>query len=540
FEHVLGCARAVFAYDSVSLQVPSWSSEYQFKPSSARCEQLVAEHGSRDMYGLREMSHAVASNATTIPDNSSLPSYSTPDSDLPLSLISPSVSESQYTQAPSVTLDQPEPMYMLSTTLLPSASFPTPFHTSSLTHSAADETPEILSTFPSPSITPVPFSIRMSDFEYLPSATVDQPAPTLLSTPPSLSSISSTFLPSPAHLATEDQPEPESASTPPISPSSPILLSAPSLPSPSTDDVCEIASMTCCSYEVPPTNFECLPSTMNYQPEFEPEHASLSSITLTPSLSVPSLALEFADNVPELSSSFPTSQSASLASSTPPLPSGQSFELLPFELRALAQSSACEHGSSTSSSTVNVALLSSESPEFSESESSQGKPIPFLLASPEAPLNTPISPHSTPPQRPPGLKMIGSVSTQLKVTPSPVSPTVPLIPQQVTTAQWLLHLDPQLPRQEVSLAYEVLSIKPPALTPRPSFFHSSGLLRRTPAHFGFALALVTTAILSSLLFNASMTLSTHSCKFWSKYEDLGNNQIGTLNTSSRDIFAQQL
>ncbi|KAH9010026.1 hypothetical protein EDB84DRAFT_1570831 [Lactarius hengduanensis] len=137
--------------------------------------------------------------------------------------------------------------------------------------------------------------------------------------------------------------------------------------------------------------------------------------------------------------------------------------------------------------------------------------------------------------------MIGSVSTQLEVTPSPVSPTVPLIPQQVITTQWLLHLDPQLPRQEVSLAYEISSIKPPALTPRPSLFHSSGSLRRTPARFGFALALVTTAFLSSLLFNASTTLSAHSRKFWSKYEDLGNNQNGTFKTSnSCNDFAQQL
>ncbi|KAH8988643.1 hypothetical protein EDB83DRAFT_2535364 [Lactarius deliciosus] len=143
------------------------------------------------------------------------------------------------------------------------------------------------------------------------------------------------------------------------------------------------------------------------------------------------------------------------------------------------------------------------------------------------------------PLRLPELKTIGPVSAQLEVTPSPASPTVPPVLRQVTTAQWLLYLDPQLPEwQELSLVHEVLSIKLPALAPRPSLFHSSGLLRRTPARFGFTLALVTAAVLASIL-NILAIISTFACRFQSKIEDFSNSQIGTLNTSSRDVFAQQ-
>ncbi|KAH9012866.1 hypothetical protein EDB85DRAFT_2222046 [Lactarius pseudohatsudake] len=78
---------------------------------------------------------------------------------------------------------------------------------------------------------------------------------------------------------------------------------------------------------------------------------------------------------------------------------------------------------------------------------------------------------------------------------------------------------------------------PPTVPPIPHFFHS-GSLRRTSARFGFALALITTALMA-LLLNVSPIFPTHLRKFWSKYEDFGNNQISTLNTSSRDVFAQQ-
>ncbi|KAH9038251.1 hypothetical protein EDB85DRAFT_2195205 [Lactarius pseudohatsudake] len=263
FEDVLSCARAVFAYDSVSIQVPSWSSEYQFEPLSARHEQLVAKHGSYT-YGLQEVTCAVASNAetTTTPDDSSLPSYSTPDPHLPSSS-SPSVLESQHGLVHSVTLDQPEPVYTLSTTSLPSA-FPTPTHTNSLARSDV----EILTTFPSPSITPAPFSMLMSDFDYLSSATVDQPAPTLSSTSPSSSSISPMFVPS----ATEDQSEPES--TPTLFASIPTLTPTPSHVHSATDYGTIFASTPLSSS---PTSSPCLPLVTEEQPE--PETESIPSIT---------------------------------------------------------------------------------------------------------------------------------------------------------------------------------------------------------------------------------------------------------------------
>ncbi|KAH9039887.1 hypothetical protein EDB85DRAFT_2141003 [Lactarius pseudohatsudake] len=590
FEDVFGCARAAFAYDDY---FPSpWSHAKQFEPSSVRREQLVVEPILRDAYSFREVTRVVASNAetTTIPDE--LPSispspYSSPDTQLP-SLSSPSASESQQTQAPSVTLDQPEPAYTLSTTLLPSAYFPTPSHTSSLAHSAADEVPEILSTFPSPSITPVPFSMPMSDFEYLPSATVDQPAPTLSSTPPSASSISSMFLPSPARLATEDLPEPESASTPPIRPSSPILLSGPSLPSPSTDDVPEIASTPPSSSSVSLTNLECVPSEMVDKPEFEPEHASLCSISPTsPPPPAPSLALEFADDVPELSSSLPTSQSSSLASSTPPLPSGQSFESLPFELRALAQSSACElEFFPYSSSAVDFAPPSSESPEFSQSLSSLGEAFPFLPASPEAPPIAHISPRSTPPQRPPELKTVGSDSSPLEIAPVPAnlapspstfrvvfsassdlssaSPPSSLVlgnleleffPTPSSAVEIVPQSSPELSESESSL-YEVIPFLPAPLdisitTPIPRHsttsqrpprlgYRHSPLSRSGLARFNFALSFITVAALVSTLLNVS-TLSTHTHKYRSRQQDIGDNRIGNLKTSnSRNIPAHRL
>ncbi|KAH9029397.1 hypothetical protein EDB85DRAFT_1528554, partial [Lactarius pseudohatsudake] len=618
FEDVFGCARAAFAYDNY---FPSpWSQELKFGPSS-RCERPVAKHGSRDTYGLREMSRAVTSNAETTSNLDVLPSppQSTPQPQFPSP--SPSVLEPHQTQAPSVTLDQPEPEYTLSTTLLPSASFPTPSHASSLAPSAVDEDPEILTTFPSPSITPAPFSMPMSDFEYLSSATVDQPAPTLSSTSPSSSSISPMFVPSatedqsepeftptlfasvptltstPSHVhsatgygtifastppsssptsspclpaVTEEQPEPETESIPSITPASTFALTPPSsstfLPSPTQSVIVDqpesepvsaplpLSSITSTDLErvpspvilavddvpepesalaslVPPsighvpifaptphamssvslTNFECLPLAVVDKPEFEPEHASLCSISPTsPPPPAPSLALEFADDVPELSSSLPTSQSSSLASSTPPLPSGQSFESLPFELRALAQSSACElEFFPYSSSAVDFAPPSSESPEFSQSLSSLGEAFPFLPASLEAPPIAPISPNSTPPQRPSGSKTFNSDSSLLEVTPLASS-----VPQQ---------------SQELLLAYEVSLIKPPALAPRPS----------ASARFNFALSLITVAALVSTFFNVSADLLTYTRKFRGK-QDINDIRIDTLKASSCDAFTHRL
>ncbi|KAH9170961.1 hypothetical protein EDB89DRAFT_1224214 [Lactarius sanguifluus] len=551
FEDVFVCTRGAFAYGS---PFPPWLHEQQVQSSSVRCERPVAKHGSRDTYSLREMSRAVASNAETTTTRDELPpSLQSSFTRLPPSS-SPSISESQHTQAPSMTIDQPETASTLSTTLRPSASFPTLSHTSLLARSATDSDPLFTSTPPASSPTSSTF---------LPSVTEDQSEPELApalfasvptlpstpshvhsainnfaSTPPSSSPTSSTCLPSVTEEQPSSEPEPMPSitpasiftSTPPCSSSSTFLPSPASVqssmnsqlePEPALSSeplipprVPEIASTSHSSSSVPLTNFEYLPSAMVDQPEFEPEHASLSSITPTsPFLPTPPVALEFiADDVPELSSSLPTSQSASLASSSTPLPSGQSFEL-----RVLAQSSACELESSTPSPAVDVAPLSSESTEFSESESSQGEPIAFLLALLEAPPNAPISPCSTQPQQLPEIKMIDSISSPLDITPAFVLSTTRLG-----------HQAPLIYEAPSTLAPHLSHPSPPLLLSR------SGLAR-----FNFAFVFVTAAVLASIL-NISATVSTFARKFQSKIEDFGNNQIGTFNTSSRDVFAQRL
>ncbi|KAH9009240.1 hypothetical protein EDB85DRAFT_2246661 [Lactarius pseudohatsudake] len=576
FEDVFGCARAAFAYNSY---FPSpWSQELKFGPSSRR-EQRVAEHGSRDAYSFRAVTCAIASNAETTPDELPLSSHLTPYTQLPSSS-SLSALESQQTQAPSVTLDQPEPAYTLSTTLLPSAYFPTPSRTSSLAHSAADEVPEILSTFPSPSITPVPFSMPMSDFEYLPSATVDQPAPTLSSTPPSASSISSTFLPSPARLATEDQPEPESASTPSITPSSLILPLTSSLASPSIDDVPVFAPTPHVMSSVSLTNFEYPPSEIVDQPEFEPEHASLSSIIPTsPSLPAPSLALEFTDDVRALSP-LPLLEISTLGSLPVALSPDQSFKSLPLD--ALGQSPRPCGFESTPGSAADVVTLSH--PELPLS--SPGEPVPFLPASPEAPPIAHISPRSTPPQRPPELKTVGSDSSPLEIAPVPAnlapspstfrvvfsassdlssaSPPSSLVlgnleleffPTPSSAVEIVPQSSPELSESESSL-YEVIPFLPAPLdisitTPIPRHsttsqrpprlgYRHSPLSRSGLARFNFALSFITVAALVSTLLNVS-TLSTHTHKYRSRQQDIGDNRIGNLKTSnSRNIPAHRL
>ncbi|KAH9044231.1 hypothetical protein EDB84DRAFT_1674518 [Lactarius hengduanensis] len=169
----------------------------------------------------------------------------------------------------------------------------------------------------------------MSDFEYLPSATVDQPAPTLLSTPPAPSSISSTFLPSPARLETEDHPEPESASTPPIALSSLIHPLTHSPSSPSTDDVPEFAATPTSSPSISSTFLSSpVRSEMNNQPESEHEAASTSMSvpllslplsTLHPlsplsSTFLPSLVTSATDDQPEHASTFSIPSSTSFHS----------------------------------------------------------------------------------------------------------------------------------------------------------------------------------------------------------------------------------
>ncbi|KAH9169769.1 hypothetical protein EDB89DRAFT_1389991 [Lactarius sanguifluus] len=628
FEVVFSCARAAFAYDDY---FPSpWSHAKQFESPSFR---RVVEPAPRDTYSSRAVTRAVASNAetTTTPDELP-PSLQSPDTQLPSSS-SPSVLESHHGLVHSVTLDQPEPTYTLSTTLPPSASprshtpslvhsatdndlipaptfpiftstllpsaFPTPTHTHSLAPLTAADIPEISSThsLSSTASTPSPMTSISSDFECLSSAMVDQPefepepaslssitptspslpstpslvcvpadddpeiTPTLLPfvhtpshasslarsatdndpisvstrlslstflpssarsamnnkpeseheaastsmsvplsslpllTPHPLSPLSSTFLPSPVTSVTEEQPdpepepipliapastfastpssssssaflpsparlateEPESASTPPITPSSPILLSAPSLASPSAGEVPEIAPMS--PSEVP-ANLAPSPSTFELLPVL-PASSDLSSASPPPSLVLGDLELDFS----------PTPSSA-------------------------------------------VGTIPRSSPQSFESMSSLHEPIPILPTSLDAPPNAPISPCSTLPQRPPGLKTIGSDSFLLEVTP----PLASSVPQQ---------------SQELSLVYE-------ASSPRPSLLPLRPLSGPSSVHLNFAFALVSTAFLVSTLLNISKTLSTFARKFWSKYEDIGNNRIGTLNTSSRDVFAQQL
>ncbi|KAH9014516.1 hypothetical protein EDB84DRAFT_1680131 [Lactarius hengduanensis] len=465
-------------------------------------------------------------------------------------------------------------MYTLSNTLLPSASFPTPFHTSSLTHSAADETPEILSTFPSPSITPVPFSIPMSDFEYLPSATVDQPAPTLLSTPPAPSSISSTFLPSPARLETEDHPEPESASTPPIALSSLIHPLTHSPSSPSTDDVPEFAAAPTSSPSISSTFLSSpVRSEMNNQPESEHEAASTSMSvpllslplsTLHPlsplsSTFLPSPVTSATDDQPEHASTFsiPSSTSFHSASSLPstsllgsPItdnvpeikPAPPSLSLCPSDLPvptnlapspSTSNSQLCFPASSESTPASlskplelddvklesSPALAPSDVVTLSHPESSL-----LLLAQNEASVTVPTPRHSTPPQRPPGFKTVGSDCSSLEVTPAPASPTTPSVPQ---------------PREYPLVYYKVSQTFAPRLPlVSPSSTPSRSGLAYQVAYFNFVFVLITTAALVSTLFNTSTTLSTVAHKCWNKNKDFGNSQIGTLNTSSRDVFAE--
>ncbi|KAH9010335.1 hypothetical protein EDB85DRAFT_2161436 [Lactarius pseudohatsudake] len=611
FEDVFDCARAAFAYDNY---FPSpWSHAKQFEPLSLRREQPVVEPIPRDTYSFRAVTRAAASNGETTPDDGDLSpssspfSHSTPDSDLPHSLISPS--ESPYTQAPSVTVDQPETAPTLSTTLRPSASFPTPYHASSLAPSAAD-IPEISSTHPLsstaptpsptsstclpsvaeeqpepetesiPSITPAftfaltppssstflpsparsamnnqpeseheaastsmsvpllslplstlhplssvsstlllsasptPFhthslarsdaeisSIRLlssimpastmpsisSDFEYLSSATVDQPAPTLSSTPPSSSSISPTFVPS----ATEHQSEPESAPT--------LLPSIPTPPSSPSHVHSAINNLASTPPSSSPTSSPCLPSITDDQPD-EPEPVLTASFSSLPTLEV--------SRSPEIS----------LGSLPVALSPGQPFKSLPSEAPGRSSKS-CEL-ESTPASAVDIAPLpvSTESP-VELSESSLYEPLPILPAPLGTSMTVLVLPNSSLPQRPPRIKTLNSVSSSLEVTSAPTSPATPSVPQ---------------PREPL-MVYEVM----PTLTLHlPLASPSSTPSRSGLAYFNFAFALVSTALVSTLI-NVSKALSTHSRKLWSKYEDFGNSQIATLNTSSHDVVTQQ-
>ncbi|KAH9012868.1 hypothetical protein EDB85DRAFT_2222047 [Lactarius pseudohatsudake] len=428
----------------------------------------------------------------------------------------------------------------VSSTLLPSV-FSTPPHTSSLAPSAVDEDPEILSMFPLPLFAPTPFSMPMSDFEYLPSATIDQLAPTLSSTPLSSSPISPMFLSS----VTEDQSEPEPAPA--------LFASVPTLPFTSlhihsTADNDSIFASTPPSLSPPSSTFlpSLAQSAMNSQPESEHKAASTS-------ISVPLLSLPLSTLHPLslLSSTFlpspvilttdPESEPASTSEfskfglsphplSLPPdqtlahlqvssltLSSSRSSEISmldsmlaapppnqpSFSLGSLSQlSRSRELESSTSSSTVDVAMLS-----YSESSlSSQNEPIPFLPSSLEAQPITPIS--------------MDSVATPVNVTPSLTSPAIPFI----------------LQLQELPTVHEVPSTLAPRfpLASPPLLLSHSGLVR-----FSFAFVFFTVAALVSTFFNVSAALLTYTRKFRGK-QDINDIRIDTLKASSCDGFTHQL
>ncbi|KAH9159715.1 hypothetical protein EDB89DRAFT_2083156 [Lactarius sanguifluus] len=515
------------------------------KPLIVRHKQPIVEPISRDAYGFQAVTCAIASNAetTTTPNKLSPSSHPIQDTQLPSSS-SPSALESQHGLVHSVTLNQPEPAYTLSTTLLPLASSlshtlspvhpatdndlipaymflitmstlpplvsPTLTHNSSLAHVAAD-IPEISST-PSPSIMPAPLSMPMSDFKYLPSAMVNQPKPTpMLSSTPHSSSILSTFLPSPARLAMEDQSKPES--TPTLFASIPMLTSTPTHVHLATDYGTIFASTPPSSS---PTSSTLLPSLVTSATDFQPKSKPTSESLVSKFGLFPRM-LSFPPNqmFTPLSSS-PLLEILTLGSLSVSLSPDQSIESLSFKSEALSQSSGSCELESTPTSTADIAPPPVSTDSLVELYLLlPGKLVPFLPASSETPPNAPISPHSTPPQQPPGLKIVSSDCSTLEVTP----PHTLSVPQQ---------------SQELSLVYRASSV----FAPHPSLIYSSDSLRCTPAHFGFTLTLITMAILSSFLNFSATLLCMH--KFQSKIEDFGNSQISTLNTSSHNIFVHRL
>ena len=532
FEDVFGCARAgAFAYgDSFS----SWSPEYQFKPPSARCEQLVAEHISRDTYGLREVTRAVASNAEITPCELPSPSESTSDTQLPSSL-SLLALELLHTVHPMIG-DQCEPTSMSSTS-------PTLSSTPPLAHLPTDDNPEIT---PAPlSSLPVP-----SDPECLPSpaysAMDDQPK----SVPEPTVSISSTLLPSASHTPSH----------------------TPSLAHSAAEDISEIAptppSLSLITSAPPPSmhsiSSECLLSATEDQPEPEPESASMSLKPSKHDLSPRALSLS-PDHLPA-----PLVSLSTLEISTPDSPP---VALLPDQSLllsgALSQSSKPCDFESTHASIADIVPLSPLEPPLSLI----GESVLLLPTPLEVSVIAPIPSHSPPLQRSLGVTSNGSVSSPLEVTPFPASTMIPSTPQQVPTLapQWLLYLVPHwqlLRSQEPSSSSDVSSMRVPPFshlsipTPQwllylvPQLFGLQELLTahevssmpfapRLPhasppllpssscsAHFTFAFTLVTTTSLFSILLNVSKTIFTHARKFQSKKEDLGGSSLsGTPKTS---------
>ncbi|KAH9158549.1 hypothetical protein EDB89DRAFT_2085856 [Lactarius sanguifluus] len=406
FEDVLGCARAAFAYeDSFS----PWLHAKQFKPPIVRREQHIVEPAPRDAHSCRAVTRAVATYAETTPNELSPSSHSTPDTQLPSSS-SPSALESQHGLAHSATLDQPEPEpeHTLSTTLQPSASFPTSFHTHSPAPSAIDDDFELTFTPPAPSV----------------------------------SSIDVECLRSPATSATDCQSESEPAST----------------------------------SESPVSKFSLFPRMLSLPPD-----QTLAPLSSSPLREISSLG------------------------SLPVAPSPDQPSLSLVSLSQLSRS--CELESSTPVSAADVVTLSH--PELSLS--SLGETIPLLPAQDAASVTVPTSRRSTPPQRLPEVKTFDSDSSATPfVSQSQPRSRQPLLVYEVSS----------------TLAAPRLSHPSPLL---PLF--GPGYIR-----FNFALALVTAAVLASIL-NISAT-STFAHKYWSKYEDFGNNRNGI--PEARNIPAQRL
>ncbi|KAI9437403.1 hypothetical protein BJY52DRAFT_602411 [Lactarius psammicola] len=505
FEDVFHCARAAFAYDGASL---SWSPEYQFKPSSVRREQPVAEHVSRDTCGPREVSRAVVSNAEMESTHSSseLLSPPTPDPQLPTSS-SLSTSELQHPHTRSATVDQPEddaPTFSIpSSTLLPStSSVPTP----SLPPSVADDYPEHAPTFSNSSLSTLPPSASptQSISHSLARSAADD-VPEVTSAPPS--SFSKSFDPermTSVRMAIDDQPEPETA---------PISLIPQELDSPTCAPLppSEPPSRLAVDHAPSPLTFDSSPVL--------PASSQLPASLLLP-LVVGNLEFEYVppsavDVVPPSSPEPSPSSLSEVILHTPDANPRTRAPILPFGATLFdSDPRAFEMTLARASSTV----LSNVQPV--------SPPIKISL-------NVFISPHSSP-QQSLGVTPDGSVTSPLETAPAPASPSIPSVPKQVPTAQWLLYLVPQL-LQEPSLVYEASS------TPASRFSHYSPPLRMSgsrSAHFDFALIIVTTAVLVFVFPNVLATFLSHARKFGNKNKDLSDRQNSNLKTGN--MFAQRL
>ncbi|KAI9450243.1 hypothetical protein BJY52DRAFT_1192006 [Lactarius psammicola] len=563
FEDVFHCARAAFAYDGASL---SWSPEYQFKPSSVRREQPVAEHVSRDTCGPREVSRAVVSNAEmeNTHSNSELLSPSTPDPQLPLSS-SLSALELQHSHMRSATVNQPEDALTFSnpTSTLPiSSSLSASEFQQPPTHSATVNQPEheskssiSLSTL-LPSISP----FLTSSPSLAPSIAEDDPerAPTFSNSP-------STFLPStPSVRLTPSTADDDPEHAPTFSDSSFIPLPSTS-PAPTrslahsvADDVSEIIS-TPFPMSTISSDFECLSSEKEEQLESELASMSSSTPASLPLQSTPLFSSRSNNDVPELASappsSFPISSdpecvtSARLARDYQPEP--MSASTLPIPPKLYLSPRVLSPIPNHLSASLSVSLPHDQSPFLSDSLRSyefKSTPVSTVdVVPPSSPESSPSSlgeiiPHTSDANPrtctlilPLGVTSDSSVSSPLEIALVSASPTIPPVYQQVFTTQWLLYLVPQL-LQEPSLVYEASS------TPVPHLSHYSPLRRLSgsrSAHFVLALTIVTTAALVSVFINVFAIILTHAREFGSKNEDLGDSQNGTPKSCNSDTFAQR-